>query len=87
MPSVKDQVNFQSRFNINANGENKLKGGTLDRNGGSKGTGILISGGSNPIPGAEFVNLGYDGLNQKDIELQVEMKRKYDAELVAYDFR
>ena len=41
MPSVKDQVNFQSRFNINANGENKLKGGTLDRNGGSKGTGIL----------------------------------------------
>ena len=46
-----------------------------------------VSGGSNPIPGAEFVNLGYDGLNQKDIELQVEMKRKYDAEQVAYDFR
>lgn len=46
-----------------------------------------VSGGSNPIPGAEFVNLGYDGLNQKDIELQVEMKRKYNAEQVAYDFR
>ena len=46
-----------------------------------------VSGGSNPIPGAEFVNLGYDGLNQKDIELQVEMKRKYNAEPVAYDFR
>ena len=29
-----------------------------------------VTGGSNPIPGAEFVNLGYDGLNQKDIELQ-----------------
>ena len=46
-----------------------------------------VTGGSNPIPGAEFVNLGYDGLNQKDIELQVEMKRKYNAEPVAYDFR
>ena len=46
-----------------------------------------VTGGSNPIPGAEFVNLGYDGLNQKDIELQVEMKRKYNAEQVAYDFR
>ena len=46
-----------------------------------------VTGGSNPIPGAEFVNLGYDGLNQKDIEFQVEMKRKYDAEQVAYDFR
>ena len=46
-----------------------------------------VSGGSNPIPGAEFVNIGYDGLNQKDIELQVEMKRKYNAEPVAYDFR
>ena len=46
-----------------------------------------VAGGSNPIPGAEFVNLGYDGLNQKDIELQVEMKRKYNAEPVAYDFR
>ena len=46
-----------------------------------------VTGGSNPIPGAEFVNLGYDGLNQKDIEFQAEMKRKYNAEPVAYDFR